>query len=85
VHLEERPIQEQVVDPGPGQAAAPPRLELGAQPLADPADCGSADLRASPDNSASMASTSRSDRPRTQQEMTKVSSALVRVTSLPNS
>jgi hypothetical protein len=39
----------------------------------------------SPKTSASIASTSRSDRPRTQQEMTRVSSALVRLTPCPNS
>jgi hypothetical protein len=38
----------------------------------------------SPKTSASIASTSRSDRPRTQQEITSVSSALVRVTPWPN-
>jgi hypothetical protein len=38
-----------------------------------------------PKTSTSIASTSRSDRPRTQQEMTSVSSALVLVTPCPKS
>ena len=38
-----------------------------------------------PKTSTSIASTSRSDSPRTQQEMTSVSSALVRLTPAPNS
>jgi hypothetical protein len=38
----------------------------------------------SPKTSASIASTSRSDSPRTQQEITRVSSALVRLTPCPN-
>jgi hypothetical protein len=42
-------------------------------------------VASSPKTSASIASTSRSDRPRTQQEMTSVSSALVRLTPCPNS
>jgi hypothetical protein len=43
VHLEERPVQVQVVDADPGQVAALPGVELGAQPLADPADGRAAD------------------------------------------
>jgi hypothetical protein len=45
VHLEERPIQVQVVDAGARQVAAAPGVELGAQALADPAGGGPADRR----------------------------------------
>jgi hypothetical protein len=45
VHLEERPVQVQVVDAGAGKVAAAPGVELGPQPLADPADGGPADRR----------------------------------------
>jgi hypothetical protein len=43
VHLEERPVQVQVVDAGAGKVAALPGVELGPQALADPADGGPAD------------------------------------------
>jgi len=42
-------------------------------------------LPCSPSASASVASTSRTDRPRTKEAITSVSSALVRVTPTPNS
>jgi hypothetical protein len=45
VHLEERPVQVQVVEAGAGQVAALPRVQLRPQPLADPADGGPADRR----------------------------------------
>jgi hypothetical protein len=45
VQLEERPVQRQVVDAGAGQVAALPGVELGAQPLADPAGGRAADAR----------------------------------------
>jgi hypothetical protein len=45
VHLEERPVQVQVVDADPGKVAALPGVELDPQPLADPADGGPADRR----------------------------------------
>jgi hypothetical protein len=45
MHLEKRPVQVQVVDAGVRQVAATPGVELGPQPLADPADGGSADRR----------------------------------------
>ena len=43
VHLEERPVQVQVVEAGAGQVAAAPDVELGPQPLTDPADGRAAD------------------------------------------
>jgi hypothetical protein len=45
VHLEERPVQVQVVDAGAGQVTPLPGVELGAQPLADPATGRAADAR----------------------------------------
>ena len=45
MQLEERPVQVQVVEADPGQIAAAPGVELGPQPLADPAAGRAADRR----------------------------------------
>jgi len=45
VHLEKRPVQEQVVDLGRGQVTPLPGVELGPQALADPAGGRAADRR----------------------------------------
>jgi hypothetical protein len=50
MHLEERPVQVQVVDAGARQVAAAPGVELGAQALADPAGGGAADARILPED-----------------------------------
>jgi hypothetical protein len=85
VHLEERAVQVQVVDAGARQVAAAPGVELGAQALADPAGGGAADARSLAEDLDQHRLDVAVGQARTQQEMTRVSSALVRVTPWPNS
>jgi hypothetical protein len=85
VQLEEAAVQEQVVDLGRGQVAAAPGVELGPQPLADPATGRAADRRVLAENLDQHRLHIAVRQPRTQQEMTSVSSALVRLTLAPNS
>jgi hypothetical protein len=85
VHLEVAAIQEQVVEPYRAEIAVPPGLELLTDPLADAADRRLRQRRLRPEDLGQGGSMSRSDRPRTQPEMTSDSSALVRVTPAPNS
>ena len=85
MHPEKRSVQEQVVhrgavQPAPGQAPYP---SLSWPQIADTVDLEIAAW--SPSASASAASTSRTDKPRTNEAITSDSSAFVFVTYDPNS
>ena len=85
VHLEERAVQVQVVDAGARQVAAAPGVELGTQALADPAGGAAADARILAEELYQHGLDIAVGQARTQQEITRVSSALLRVTPWPNS
>jgi hypothetical protein len=85
VHPEVAAVQEQVLQLDPAQLAGLPGVELGLDRLADAADGRLGQRRLRPSASASAASTSRTDRPRTNPDSTSASSALVRLTPLPSS
>jgi hypothetical protein len=84
VHPKEASVQEQVVQLHLVQAAGCPRLVLVLDLAADRRDGGLGDGGLVASASAKVASTSRTDRPRTKDVMTRLSSALVLVTWLPN-
>jgi hypothetical protein len=84
VQLEEAAVQVEVVEAGARQVAALPGVELGAQPLADPADGGAADRGLLAEDLDQRGLDIALRQPRTQQEMTRVSNALVLLTPWPN-
>jgi hypothetical protein len=85
MQLAERPVQVQVVDADPGKVAAAPGVELGPQPLAAPAHRRLADGGVLAEDHGQHGLDVAVRQPRTQQEITSVSSALVLVTPWPNS
>jgi len=85
VHPEVGAVQEQVLQLDPAQIAQLPGVELGLDLLTDAADGRLRQRRFARNASASAASTSRTERPRTNPDSTSLSSALVGDTPLPSS
>ena len=84
MHAEKAAVQEQVVQHHAIQAAAGPCLVLLLDLLADRRHRGLGDRGLVAERIAKVASTSRTDRPRMKEAITRDSRALVLVTWLPN-